>query len=500
MAEAILIQPRTALTGSLVRMIPIGLLYAASSAVQHGHSIKILDCRLHPDSWPHELMALVTPLTRIVGVSVMTGVSILESLAVSRHVAQNFPWVKVVWGGPHVTFSPHGVIEDAPVDFLVRGYGAQAFCDLLEYLERGELDRLSEIPGLSWKDKAEQVHHNEVVPAFEFIDYRDIPYHLIADYTLYYHADASEIVFPMYSVMGCPYSCGFCSSPALYGEFGNRWVPYPVEQVVEHIRFVQERYGATYIYFIDDDSFVDRRHVEALIDTIAAAGIEVKLGFRGARINELLGMDDDFLTRLAAAGTRTLHIGVESGSDRILDLMGKNITVQQILEVNRTLARHPEIMALYNFIVGYPTETMEETLLTRDLILRLIEENPRCIVIPLNKPRPLPGTPLMELALQHGYLPPKSLEEWGVYDVESTDYRPPWLSPEHDRFIRMMFLCMYFIDDKIFKFSSAAGPQRTLLRMAALLYKPLAMLRFRFGFDRLLIENRLYTWFNKVLS
>lgn len=481
-------------------MVPIGLLYAASAAVTHGHEIKILDCRVYPDTWEAELSSLITSSTQVVGISVMTGVSILESLAISRYVALNFPWVNVVWGGPHVTFSPQGVIEDAPVDFLVRGYGARPFHDLLECLASGSVCKLPEISGLSWKDDAGQIHHNEIAPGFEFIDYREIPYQLINDYSVYFHADDDEVVFPLYSVMGCPYSCAFCSSPALYAGFERRWVPCPAEQVVEHIRFLQERYGATYIYFIDDDSFVDQKHVEELIDRISDGGLDVKLGFRGARINELLAMDDRLLAKLAAAGTRALHIGVETGSDRILDLMGKNISVAQILEVNLKLARHPEIMALYNFIVGYPTETMAETRMTRDLILRLIEENPNCIVIPLNKPRPLPGTPLMALALQYGYTPPQNLEEWGLYDVESSGYRPAWLAPEQDHFIRMMFLCMYFIDDKIFKFSSGKGIRRNLLRALAFMYKPLAMMRFRRGYDRFLLEDRVYAWLNRASS
>lgn len=496
--EAILVQPRTSLTGSLVRMIPLGLLYAASKSVSEGHSISILDCRIEPLSWKKDLASLVTTSTGVVGISVMSGFSIIESLSISRFVKEKFPWVHVVWGGPHATFSPKEVLEEHSVDFLIRGYGAEPFNQLLEHLEKIEgSPKKAEIKGLSWRDVAGNVHHNSVNPEFEFIGYHEIPYDLINDYSVYFHPDENEVVFPMYSVMGCPYKCAFCSSPAQYAGLVNKWRPYSVEEVVAHISFVRKQYGATMIYFIDEDSFVDLRHIEAIIDRINEAGIKIKLGFRGARINEILGMSDEFLRKLAAAGTKTMHIGVESGSDRILGLMNKNVTVAQIIEVNRKLARHPETMALYNFIVGYPTETLDETCMTRNLILRLIKENPHCIVLPLNKPRPLAGTGLMELALQYGYVPPKTLEEWGNYDVESSDYHPAWLTPRHDRFIRMMFLCMYFIDDKIFKFSTAGGMQRRFLKLVAFLYKPMAIFRFRYGVHRFLVEDTVYTWLKK---
>ncbi|MDD2365625.1 MAG: radical SAM protein [Desulfuromonadaceae bacterium] len=498
--EVILVQPRTSLTGSLVRMIPLGLLYAASSAVKSGHTIRILDCRIRPERWNSDLDSLISEATKVVGISVMSGFTILESLSISRYVKGKYPWVTVVWGGSHGTFSPDEVLDEKSVDFLVRGYGAKPFLKLLEFLEEpGRHGGPGEISGLSWRTEEESVVHNEVETGFEFIDYRDIPYFLIEDYSVYYHVDRKEMVFPMYSVMGCPHRCAFCSSPAQYAGFASRWVPLAPRDVVDHIRMVQEKFGATFIYFIDEDSFVDVSHVEAIIDLIVESGLKIKLGFRGARINEILGMSDEFLRKLVSVGTMNMHIGVESGSDRILSLMGKNVTVAQTIAANRKLAKHPELTPLYNFIVGYPTETPEETMMTRDLILQLIEENPNCVIIPLNKPRPLGGTALMELALQHGYVPPQALEEWGSYDVESSDYRPVWLTRQHDQFIRMMFLCMYFIDDKISKFSTDKGIKSRIVRMLAGIYKPVALFRFKYGIYRFLVEDVVYEWLKKLM-
>lgn len=490
-----MVQPNTSLTGSFIRMLPIGLLYASSKIVKEGFPVHILDARIKPSSWKRDLEELINDRTVIVGITVMSGVSIKESIKISRYVKSKWPGIYIVWGGPHPTFSPHDVLQELSVDFVIRGYGSEPFYKLFHYLsDKDSCYSLDKINGLSWRDNSGGIHNTEVTNGFEFINYKDIPYHLIKDFTDYRHIEGNERVFPMYSVMGCPYKCAFCSSPAQYSKFGKKWLPYPLEEVIGHIRMVKDRYGATFIYFIDDDSFVDLHHVENIIDEIKRCGFELKLGFRGARVNEVTRMSDEFLEKLRDAGTNTMHIGVESGSDRILKLMNKNITVDQIIEMNKKLARHNKIKVFYNFIVGFPTETISETKMTRDLILRLVRDNPSCCIIPLNKPRPLPGTELYDLSVRHGYKCPETLEEWGEYDVESSDYNPVWLSNEHNKFIRMMFLCMYFIDDKIFKLVEESSFRYKLLKILALLYKPVALFRFKNGFCQLLIEDKLYNF------
>ena len=496
-----MIQPRTSLTGSFIRMLPAGLLYASGKVVKMGFKVRILDMRIgNPSSWQNDLISHISPNTIAAGITVMSGVSVLESLKISRYIKQHFPDIRIIWGGPHPTFSGDEILEEPAIDFAVRGYGEDSFCRLMEIIQNGGDEApLEKIPGLVFRNKAGGIISNPVANQFEFIDYRDIPYGLITDFNAYKNINLKERVFPVYSVMGCPYRCAFCSSPAQYADFPKKWQPYPAEDVLAHIKLIYEKYGAGFVYFIDDDSFVDLRHVERIIDGIKELKINIKLGFRGARVNEILAMEDTFLEKLAVAGTNALHIGAESGSDRILKLMQKNITVQDIIAVNRKLAKHPEIQVFYNFIVGFPTETMEETKMTRDLILQLIKDNPACSVIPLNKPRPLPGTALYELSLEHGYRPPRTLEDWGNYDVESSDYQPVWLSKKHNQFIRMMFLCMYFIDKKIFKFTCRTDIRFIFLRALAFLYRPIAILRFKSGFAGLLIEDWVYNIVKKIV-
>ncbi|MFA6292773.1 MAG: radical SAM protein, partial [Victivallales bacterium] len=336
---------------------------------------------------------------------------------------------------------------------------------------------------------------------FELINFKEIPYHLIKDYSVYGQLDQDKRIFSIYSSLGCPYNCSFCSAPKEYLNIrGKKWLCLDVENTVDHIAYLVERYKADYIYFIDNDSFVDLKHVENIIDEINTRKIHIKLGFRGARINEIKLMTDVFLEKLADAGTDIMHIGAESGSNRILELVHKNCTVADIIQCNVKLARHPRIIASYNFIVGLPTETLDDLHATRDLMFRLVKDNPNCIIFAPNKYRPLPGTELFELVQkQWGYVVPSSLEEWSNIEVEG-DSCAPWYPKGMKDFCDLLLIGSYFIDNKVNKVTSGSTVFYKFLRVVNALYGPFIRLRLKYGIYQCFWEFRIYRIFVKLLK
>ena len=122
---------------------------------------------------------------------------------------------------------------------------------------------------------------------------------------------------------------------------------------------------------------------------------------------------------LSSMSYNIIHVGAESGSDRILKLIKKDCTAEDILECNRKLARHPEMKTLYNFMMGAPTETAEELKATRDLMLAIVRDHPNSIIATPNRFRPLKNTELYDLAIESGYTPPSTASEWLEYVIES---------------------------------------------------------------------------------
>jgi anaerobic magnesium-protoporphyrin IX monomethyl ester cyclase len=496
--HVLMVYPKQGFSGVFVQHAPISLLYASAGLVQQGTPVSVLDNRLFPNDWREELKKQVTSDTAVVGLSVMSGRPIENAIEVSRLVKQINPEIKVVWGGPHATFNPESIFDEDSVDFAVSGYASKTFAHLVNAI-RDRKD-FSCISGLSFRREGHVIHIPEV-KAFEKLTHKEIPYDLIPDYRKYGQLDQNKIIFSMYSVLGCPYKCTFCSSPAQYrGTPGKVWSPIEVSEVVDHVTYVVEKYHADYVYFIDDDSFVNLAHVEGIIDEIAKRGLKVKLGFRGARINEIKKMSDAYLEKLCESGTDMIHIGAESGSDRILRMIKKNCTIADILDCNRKLARHPKLTVGYNFMMGLPSETLEEVKMTRDLWFAILKDNPRAILFQPNKFRPLPGTELFETAVREwGYTAPKSLTDWMNIEVEG-DYEFPWYPKGMKKFCDLMLVGSYFVDDKIFKVTSGTDWFYRILRLMSRLYSPIAKLRLRKGWSNFLIEYNLYRFVTRLIA
>ncbi len=488
----LLIQPTMGISGEYVRHIPLSLLYVASGLVKSGFRVTILDNRLYPDRWEKVLAENLDDSILFVGLTVMSGSPIANSIDVSKMIKERGT-IPVIWGGAHPTARPEQILEKQYVDFTMSGSGVSSVVRLAELLreEEAPVSELQKIVGLGYREEG-KIYINQPYQGFEHVVYTDMPYDLVSrNIEKYGQIGSKEVIFPIYGAYGCPYQCTFCISPKLYRHFNKKWVPLQAQEIAEHIGYLCQSYGATEIYFYDDDSFVDLGHVASIIDEVKKRGIRVKMSFRGARVNEVLKMDEHYLKALSDAGTHLLHIGMESGSQRILDLFKKNITVENILEINSKLARVDNIIAAYNWIVGTPTETMEDLALTRSLILRLIEGNRRAIIFQPNKFEPLPGTELFELASEHGYKEPASLEEW-VMEEREGDRSQPWYSKKMDRVIKMLQVTSYFIDDKSELFLERQSFVNSLLKLLISLYRPLAKYRFRKGCSAFLLEYPVF--------
>lgn len=497
----ILIQPQMGLSGEFSRHLPLSLLYIASALKKLDVGVKILDTRVIEADWRQKLQSLIADCQPLwVGLTVMAGFPTAHALEISRFI-KTFSEAPVVWGGAMPTVDPASCLNEASIDYVIAGSGISSVSLLTQAIMAGRTGNsadLEQIPGLGFRFAGAR-HFNPRFHGFEPVGYTDLPYEVIEDYSVYGQIGSNDLIFPIYSAYGCPYRCAFCISPALYREFTPKWVPVAAAEAVDHIAFLQKEYGATTIYFYDDDSFVNLDHIRKIVELLKCRNIKVKLSFRGARVDEIMRMDDSFLELLSETGTEMLHIGVESGSQRVLDLFQKGIRVEDIIEINRKLARHPKLIAAYNWIVGTPSETVEEMRQTTRLLQQLIRENPRCFIFQPNVFRVVPGSVLGEKAIEMGYHPPASLDEWINSEIEQ-EVSAPWLSEEMKNTIRMLQVVSYFVDNKADLLLQSGSLKDTLIRCAAKLYGPLARFRFKSGFSACLIEGELFFLAQKLLK
>ena len=503
MVDALLIYPKLGSMDSMVVDLPLSIIYAASDSLKQGYNIKALDLRTLAEDWKSTLEKYFKEGVLLAGISVMTGNPLKNAREVSRFIREKSPTTRIVWGGPHVTVVPE-TIKEPYLDYLVRGYGSVSLANLITHLKTGDRD-FSTVPGLSYKQEGKDFH-NPRSTEHEMISYKDIPYRLIDVCSKSYeHKYNQTRMFPIFSAIGCPYSCSFCVHPTIYKEInGAKWRIYSQEEVIGHIEYVQKNFNVEHIVFMDDTSFPDLPRMQKIFEKIIERGIKVTMEFRGARVNEIDRMDYKFLNLLVKAGGRVLMVGVESGSDRVLKNFQKGITKEQILRVNRKLARYPQITPHYNFIYGTPGETYEDLLETKKVALQLIRENPKAYFGFGSDWKPIPGTRMLNIAERDfGFKGPRSLEDWIAIDSSDakTKIFHPWYTPRLNNLIKLMQISSFVVDDKLIK--ESRGNNTLLfqaLRLLARIYKPIALFRLKFNITQLMVEYKLWQLTIQVLA
>ena len=177
---------------------------------------------------------------------------------------------------------------------------------------------------------------------------------------------------------GCPYGCNWCAKPV----FGRRYDQRSPQSAAAEIRSLKDTVGPDHIWFADDIWGLTAEWIQAFADEITRLDARTPFMIQ-TRVNL---MRPNTVRALAAAGAEEVWLGVESGSQKILDAMDKGSKVEQIRTATRTLKEHG-IRACWFIQLGYLGEEWEDVLMTRDLIRA---EEPDDIGVSVSYP--LPGT------------------------------------------------------------------------------------------------------------
>lgn len=487
--KILLIYTELGFNGSYLIQAPISLIYISTKIVHIPEiEIEILDCRIEPN-WREQLRkTILEGDILMVGFFVMSGLQVGKAFEVTEYVKGLNNDIPIVWGGPHPTILPEDVLNYSNIDFCVRGFGLEAFTDLVKKMLDQETN-YETIPNMCFKRDGENII-GTINSDYERIGYKELPYHLLDPFIEKYFVGTENRAFPIYTAFGCPYQCNFCISPIWFEDTRKKWDPLPAEEVVDHIEYLTERFGVDFIYFWDDDSFVSPRHFSSIAEEIIRRDVKVKLGVRGIRSNEIERMKSKDFDLLEKVGVNYVHIGVENGSQKMLDAMDKGITVEQSLTANRKLAEHKTITPMYNFLVGMPTETMEDLRETGLFMLKLVKENPNAIMYPPNKMIPYPGGKAYDEAVKRGYKTPETPDDWLNMDQEGEVYQP-WYTPEKNRYMKVLQIATYGLSNWERFLVDRPRWLQTTFKVLKALYRPIAKFRLKYSVTNFFIEERL---------
>ncbi len=464
--------------------LPLSVLYVGTALKHAGFDVTILDQRIEGDiKTALEDAVAADPL--FVGISSMTGYQIGHGIRLAEIVRAVNPRIPIVWGGVHPTIHPYSTIQHNLVDMIVIHEGEVTAVELAHALVEGsDLHRVS---GIVFKDGGQLVR----TPARPQMDMEKLPrldYSMVDmnQYSTIGHISRTKQLQVVTS-RGCPFHCGYCYLllPELRG-----YRSWSAQRTYDEIEYLSEKYTIQSIFFYDDYFFGDRKRVLDFVELLERKPLGVQFEV-SCRIDFLARERDDTLMRMRNAGFTELLIGVESGSDRILKMIRKGFTREQILLANRKMAR-AGIGSKLSWMAGFPTETEEDFFQTVDLMLQLARENPYCSLTPLGIYTPYPGTSLYESCKSRfGVIFPETLDGWAAYQWQNNNN--VFLSTQDFRLLTKLNFASRFFDVRLFE-RFGQKRFRFLIMTLYYIYGFLIRLRVRMRFFRLMPEVALLNW------
>lgn len=433
LADILLVYPKAGHDVRGVSVIaPLAMLTLAGH-LQRDFSVKILDHRAS-DDFENSLAKELAQKPLLVGLSSMTGTQIFHALEINKKVKELSPETPVVWGGMHPTLYPAQTVIKPYIDFVIRGEGEVAITQLARLLADKKTN-FETVAGLHWK-RGEQICSTPLGEPLDLNESARLPWELVdvEEYTsptIFLYPGVRRVL-PYQGSRGCPFKCTFCSEPVLTKKYR---MMNPEKMVQECFEMV-ERFHLDHIAFFDEEFFVNRKWATRVAEIINGRFT----WWAQTRAADLLKVD---LKLMEKCGMHVVAPGLESGSDRILKYIKKGEKVSEYVEANHRLAE-TNIHVQYNFIIGFPTETLSELNQTIDLVLKLLKENPNAVVNQLSPLTPLPGTELLRQVIENfGFKEPERLEDW--IQMTRGKQERSWLDKNSLRRVRFLYYTSYFL-------------------------------------------------------
>jgi anaerobic magnesium-protoporphyrin IX monomethyl ester cyclase len=448
--------------------MPLSLVAVGSALDASKYEVVILDGRLEADGVGAVLRA-IDGRTICVGISVLTGAPIRDALAVTRGVHEAHPRLPIVWGGWHPSLFPSECLEERGVTATVLGQGEETFRELVARFEAG--GSADGVDGSAYRSGP--LKFARLAPKRPMRDLNELPAH---DYGLIdverYFAAKKRRQLDYISSQGCRFRCTFCADPQV---FGRAWSGIDPARMGSELQALWQRYHFDDLNFQDETYFTHRQRVTAVCDEILRRGLRFTWAAT-MRADQGVRLEEAEWALCKKSGLRRVMVGVESGSQAMMDWLQKDIKLEHVFETAEHMVRHG-IAGIFPFIVGFPDETDESVKATLSVIRRLRRMSPD-FDVSVYFYQPYPGSTIADMIWKRGYRKPESLSDWADFDYVGS--RGAWVSDEKWQRVQRF----------IFYQRHAYGHRRHL---AALPLRWMARARMRTGFlgapiEKLMIE------------
>jgi anaerobic magnesium-protoporphyrin IX monomethyl ester cyclase len=395
MMRILFINPNTRYLNALLTVFPPqGILYISAVLLKNGFDIKVIDADIENLSHEDILSVIRDFHPHIIGITMNTlqthAVYILAEFIKQK---ENIP---IVVGGPHPSAVKETVLKQCDfIDFVIYGEGENTFLELAKTLMNN--GSIESVDGIVFKYQG-SIKINK--PRLLISNLDDIPFpalELLGSSLKKYPGAYPVGAQPSIQIMasrGCPFKCSFCSNPV----WGKKTRFRSPESVLLEIDWLQKNFGIREIFFVDDTFNLNRGWFEAICNGIISRKLNKKLIFKSPfRVNQNL-VDENLLHLARQAGFWMIFFGVESGSQRVLDEVNKNIRLQEIERAFK-LTKKAGLRTYASFIIGHLSDTKDSI---ADTITFAKKIDPDFFGFAIAMP--WPGSEMYTVAKNKGYL------------------------------------------------------------------------------------------------
>ena len=409
----------------------LGLCYLAAIALRKKWKVRILDLAVLGIGLREVISEMAKETPQLVGMTAPTP-AVNKVAILIREIKSRFPQVVTLLGGPHISALPEETMQDiSSLDIGVIGEGEATFKEILEFMEGKK--SLNEIKGIIYR-KNGKIFKN--IPREPIWDLDSLPFpawELLPSLSKYYrpslHCIRKLPATILVTSRGCPYQCAFCD----HSVFGYKIRYHSPSYVVDMMNYLYLRYGIKEFALHDECLLVDKTRAVEMCEKILKKGKGKFSWTVQARADQI---EPNLLSVFKKSGCWQIQLGIESGSEKILQILKKGVSKAQIEEACQ-LIKKAGLQLKGFFMLANPGETLKSITET----MRFIHDLP-LDDFQLTFFTPYPGSPIFGEIEKWGTLISKNYFKMNEYQLVflPRGLDPEMLNIEFKKFYRRFYL------------------------------------------------------------
>lgn len=340
---------------------PLGILYMAAYLREKikGIELKVIDQNLSDEiDLGACLQEVINEPADVYALSFGT-TQYTYAVEISKAIKRTYPKAVVICGGAHAAAVPEETLSDTGCDCICVTEGEVTVYELVKAVMEQQYD-FSNIPGIYYKPNGVNGIFTAKRELIKDLDTLPFPARDLVPIKEYSRTISSNNAANIITARGCPGRCIFCAQSM----WDNKLRIRSVENIIAEIDEIREQYGVRYILFVDDTLTTHRDRILHLCEELKKRDI-VWRGWTRANY-----MDEELAKIMHDSGCESLCVGVESGSQKILDTLKKHTTVEQNYNAMMVI-KNSGIAARASLVIGAPGETWDTINETLDFLVRV---------------------------------------------------------------------------------------------------------------------------------